>query len=503
MATNFRKNRAPSPIFATQSGKILTENLKKAARDGAFWTAASQIGAGLCQWAQLFWLARLLPASDFGVMAIAQASVGILAPMTDLGLSQAIIQQKHIEDRQLNTLFWLNMAIGVSFFLTFLAVGWGAARFYGQPVLWPLMAAVAVIFLLYPLAAQPSAMLTRALDFRSLAVADVVSWAFSLFFAVFLAKNGWGVFALGTAHIIRYFVATVLSWCLAREICPVPGRDFDWPTSRFLVRFGLYDSAARWLNILQLNADKFIVGKWLGMAELGYYSLAWSVVQAPITRVLPIISKVTAPIFSKIQHQNSAKLSSGYTKTMALVFAISLPIFLGISLISNELIIIFFGHKWVSAAPVLAILAFVGLVRSLGSPGANLLLARGRPEPNLWWNILFTTCTVIWTIGWMYFLPTAIGAAWAQLTCILSIGWVWHWAIWRFGQVSYRGILRPIFRMLFWAAPAAVLCLFVEKMGWPLLPNFVIKSTFFAVFALFLLKKHAPTGFFKLKKQTN
>lgn len=468
----------------------MNENLHKAARHGAFWTALSQAGAGLCQFVQLFWLARLLPAEDFGVMAIAQASVGILAPMTDLGLAQAIIQQKTIEKCQLNTLFWINMAIGAAFFAAFLGIGWGAARFYSQPELWPLMVAVAVIFLLYPLAAQPSAMLTRALDFRSLAILDVVSWMFSLFFAVFLAKIGWGVFALGVAHITRYLVATILSWWLARQICPVPGRDFDWATSRALVRFGLFDSGARWLNILQLNADKFIVGKWLGMTELGFYSLAWSIIQAPITRVFPIISKVTAPIFSKIQHQNAAKLSTGYAKTMLLTFSISLPIFLAISLISNELIILFFGEKWLPAAPVLAILSGVGLVRSLGPPGANLLLARGRPEPNLWWNLLFTTATIAWTIAWMASLPTANGAAWAQLTCILSIGWVWHWAIRRFGRVSYRSILRDLFFMCVWSVPAVVLCFFVEKLGWPPLASFLIKTMIFGSLGLFLLKKH-------------
>ncbi len=480
----------------------MSENLKKAAREGAYWTAIAQVGSGLCQWAQLFWLARLLPASDFGIMAIAQASVGILAPMTDLGLGQAIIQQKTIENRQLNTLFWLNMAIGTAFFLAFLGIGWGAARFYGQPELWPLMAAVAVIFLLYPLAAQPSAMLTRALDFRSLAIADVVSWAFSLFFAVFLAKKGWGVFALGAGHIIRYLVATALSWWLARKICPIPGRSFDWPTSRELARFGLFDSGARWLGILQLNADKFIVGKWLGMAELGFYSLAWSVVQAPITRVLPIISKVAAPIFSRVQHESPAKLSAGFTKIMVLLFAVSLPIFVGISLVSDELIAVFFGEKWLPAAPVLTILSIVGLVRSLGAPGANLLLARGRPEPNLYWNIFFTLATVVFTLVWMLFLPTAIGAAWAQLTCILAIGWVWHWAIWRAGRVSYRGILRAIFLMLISAIPAVVLCYFVEKLGWPLWPRFLAKAVILLAFGLFLLKKQNMLMYLFPKKQT-
>ena len=149
-------------------------------------------------------------------------------------------------------------------------------------------------------------------------------------------------------------------WAVAQERLPASCRkvvwidcdvlferdDWAWATSRALVRFGLFDSGARWLNILQLNADKFIVGKWLGMTELGFYSLAWSIIQAPITRVFPIISKVTAPIFSKIQHQNAAKLSTGYAKTMLLTFSISLPIFLAISLISNELIILFFGEKW-------------------------------------------------------------------------------------------------------------------------------------------------------------
>jgi O-antigen/teichoic acid export membrane protein len=105
---------------------------------------------------------------------------------------------------------------------------------------------------------------------------------------------------------------------------------------------------------------------------------------------------------------------------------------------------------WLATAPVLAILAFAGLIRSTGGVGATLLLARGRPEPALWWNFGFGVFICGWISIWLHFSPTAISAAWAQLTAVLATFWVWHGLISKFGQVNYRPILRFFGHSFLW-----------------------------------------------------
>ena len=76
-----------------------------------------------------------------------------------------------------------------------------------------------------------------------------------------------------------------------------------------------------------------IVGKWLGMAELGFYSLAWNLMLVPIGRLLPVISKVAAPIFSKIQHSGAAATERAYHRAFMAGCLVGFPVFLTMSLI--------------------------------------------------------------------------------------------------------------------------------------------------------------------------
>src|SRR5262245_4237992 len=57
-------------------------------------------------------LGRLLEPSDFGLVGMVMAVIGVLELFKDFGLSTAAVQRANITDEQHSTLFWVNVLVG-------------------------------------------------------------------------------------------------------------------------------------------------------------------------------------------------------------------------------------------------------------------------------------------------------------------------------------------------------------------------------------------------------
>src|SRR5690242_5373929 len=113
----------------------LTHDLSRRSRRGGVVLLSAQMMRVLGQVATLVVLARLLPPSAFGLLAMVAAIGAVLDLVKEFGLSAATIQKSDITHAQVSTLFWVNAGVG-----TVLAVGLFLAapliaNFYGQPEL--------------------------------------------------------------------------------------------------------------------------------------------------------------------------------------------------------------------------------------------------------------------------------------------------------------------------------------------------------------------------------
>ena len=80
---------------------------------GILWAGVSQGGRVVIQFLGLVVLSRLLPASDFGVVALASIVTNFALLLRDMGTSIAVIQREELSEGLLDTIFWFNVAIGV------------------------------------------------------------------------------------------------------------------------------------------------------------------------------------------------------------------------------------------------------------------------------------------------------------------------------------------------------------------------------------------------------
>ncbi len=76
---------------------------------------------------------------------------------------------------------------------------------------------------------------------------------------------------------------------------------------------------------VSLNGDNFIVGKMLGTTQLGYYGMAYQLINMPADFFGQVIEIVFFPVLAKVQ-KNKNRLRTGFERgTIVLAFAV-LPV---------------------------------------------------------------------------------------------------------------------------------------------------------------------------------
>ncbi|MCB0640830.1 MAG: oligosaccharide flippase family protein, partial [Phaeodactylibacter sp.] len=239
---------------------------------------------------------------------------------------------------------------------------------------------------------------------------------------------------------------------------------------RDLIRFGLFEAGNQLANLASTQVDKILIGRLLGAEMLGLYTIAWELIVFPIARINPIITKVAFPVYARLQHA-PARLSRYYRRAVSILLLVNVPALLGMALVAGEFLEVLYGKPWVPAAGALSILALTGILKTLGNPSGGILLSRGRSDIGFYWNLAWTAFLVLFIGAFLFIRPTLQMAASAQLIAALTIGWIWHYLVYRFGKVRYAPILRDLLLILLLAMPMVLVLLLID----PLLEGAVVK----------------------------
>lgn len=365
--------------------------LRQKAVQGVVWSVIENWGRQAISFVVFFLLARLLGPEAFGLVALATVFLAFVGVFLDQGFSQAIVQRQEVEPEHLDTAFWTN--IGVSTLLTVLCIAsadWVASLFK-EPDLAPIVCWLSLNFILLAFSSVQQALFQRKLAFKTLALRSLVAIVVSGTVGVAMAFMGFGVWSLVGQQLSSSLTQALVLWGTSdwRPGFRVSARHF-----RELFSFGISIVGFAFVNFFNRRADDFIIGYFLGPVALGYYSVAYKLLLVMIELLTRIVDKVAVPTFSRLQTEPE-RLRKAFIKIIKLTNLITFPCFIGVSLLSAELIPILFGDQWRSSIPVMRILAFVGIIQSTYIFKSSVILAMGKPTWRLGIGILNSTVSVI------------------------------------------------------------------------------------------------------------
>jgi PST family polysaccharide transporter len=126
-----------------------------------------------------------------------------------------------------------------------------------------------------------------------------------------------------------------------------------------------------------LNADYVIVGREMSADELGLYALAFNIASWPAAVLFAVIKSIVLPAFSGFRH-NEDDLRSTVSRAVRMLGFVACPIGAFTCVFAYPLIQTVYGVKWLSAAPVLSILAPYGVLYVMTVLFDNIMIASGK-----------------------------------------------------------------------------------------------------------------------------
>lgn len=390
----------------------------------ASWTTAATVTRAVLQLLQVAVLARFLSPADYGLMAMVTVALSYAALFSDMGLSTAFVQRQQISQEERSSLYWLSVAVGGVLMLLVMAISPLAAIFFKEPQLVPMMLLVATNFLVIALGQQLRMDAEKSLNFRPVAIIEILAGLVGFGVAVLTAWLGWGVYALVAAAIISAWLSMILSWLVLAQGWR-PAWRLRWDEVRWFVQFGGTMVLNNLINHVNATVDLVLGGRMLGASELGLYSVPRNLIFQVQGMINPVFTRVGFPLIASIQHDKE-RVKQVYLKTMNMTASVNAPIYVSIAVFAPEIVWLLLGPNWPQAAPLMRVLALWGLLRSFGNPVGSLLFGLGHVKLSAKWNVglLLIVPPVVW-FGSQW---GAVGMAWAMAGLMAAL-FVPGWAI--------------------------------------------------------------------------
>lgn len=423
-------------------------SLKKKAIGGVKWTTASTVIVTILQLAQMSILARFLEPGDFGLMAIMMVVIGFSQAFQDMGISNAIIQRQEISHTQLSSLYWLNIAAGAVLTLIVIAIAPLVAMFYEEPRITSLMILLSSTFILVAIGNQYRVLCQKNMNFRTMEIINVSTSIVSLVVAVVMAYKGYGVLTLVCAMITQAGLSSLLFLWIGLRYYHKPSLIYKHSELEGFYGFGMYQMGERSINYIGANADKVLIGKLVGVEAVGFYNLAWQLVIFPVSKINPIVNKIAFPLYSRIQ-SNPDALNRYYYIVVKALSLVTIPLLTFLIFFSDEIVEIVFGKGWSTTAKIIPILAVIGILRAVGNPGGAAILAKGRANIGFWWNLFWSSVIVLGLLISLSISPSLDTAIYVLLILYLTVGMLWHVVIKKYGEVSYKMIIKHLLKLCF------------------------------------------------------
>jgi len=374
---------------------------------GTMWNYASFVLSKGVTFISTVILARILAPEDFGLVAMGLVFIGYLEMLNELGVGHALIYHQDGVEAKSNAAFIMSVVVNLALAIIAIFAAPLASSFFHEPEVIPIIRALSISFILSSLGSIHKVRLKKELKFRKVFLPEIGRSSAKGIVSIVMALLGFGVWSLVFGQLAGVLISNILYWAV------VPWRprlDFDPKIARSLLDYGSQIILVGIVGMIHKNVDYLIIGNRMAPEQLGFYTMAFRIPDLVILNVCYVVSKALFPAFSKIQ-SNVEVLRKGYLSSLKYISLFTVPMAVGLYLLSGEIISVFFSEKWSEAIPVMQMLCLYSLGYSLSFNAGDIYKATGKP-----WILnligifkLAVTIPVIWYAAGQSIIAVAVG----------------------------------------------------------------------------------------------
>ncbi len=354
----------------------MSSSLKDKTINGVLWSSIDRFSTQGIQFIFSILIARLLLPSDYGIIAMLGIFMAVAGTFVDSGFGSAIVRKLDRTQTDFSTVFYFNIVVSVVAYIGLWFASPYIAAFYDIPLLEDVTKAVGLNLIIPALSGIHNAKLTIAIDFKSRAKISVFTTIFTGAVGLWMAYNGYGVWALVFQTLFSNTLRTILLWYFVRWM---PSWEFSWKSFRELFSFGSKMLASALLDTIYNNIYTIVIGKFFSSTSLGVYSRADGLAQYPSSNITSVLQSVTFPVLSSIQDEEE-RLAEAYKRFIRMSAFVIFPLMVGLAAVADPFIRVVLTDKWEGAIYLLQIICFAMMWYPIHAINLNLLMVKGRSD---------------------------------------------------------------------------------------------------------------------------
>lgn len=223
-------------------------------------------------------VARLATPHELGLVAIGAVVISFADLLDDGGVGTALIRRAEPPSKsELQALLAFQLAVDFA-----LVIGIGLVMLpFG--LVGRVTTVIAFCLPIGALRAPATVAVERRLSYRALAVTDIAQTCVYYTWTVGALVLGWGVWGLATGFVVREASGALLLLIVLPEgrMMPRPA----WTPLKPLLSFGVKFQAVGLLHMMRDQGVNILVAVLGGVSMLGLWSVAWRVIQVPVSLV--------------------------------------------------------------------------------------------------------------------------------------------------------------------------------------------------------------------------
>ncbi|MEO8716400.1 MAG: oligosaccharide flippase family protein [Acetobacteraceae bacterium] len=402
---------------------------------GVVWSGVEALGSGAFSLVSVFLVARLVGPAEMGVGAAA-ASVHVLLWVGVSALfADAMVQRATLTDADASSALWASTLVGVAAALVQFAAGWPLHAVLGDARLGAMSLLLALPLPLVGAAGAVQGRVTRARDYRMLALRALTGQGAGTLVGIWVALSGGGAWAVVAQQATTSAAGAITLLIGARWR---PRLVWRWTAIRELLALGVPLTASTLVLHGRYRVFALLIGGIAGPAALGEVHMAFRLVDTIRELASTAMWRLMLPMMAERQDDIPALLRA-IDRALRLIGLTLFPLCAAMLVSVAPLTRLLLGPVWaqsgVAALPLVGLAAWLFLL----FPAGVASVARGAPQYGLRANLASSAAMVL---GVVVLRPASpIEAAWIWVAAQMLLG---PYTLATAARVLHVPLLRPL-----------------------------------------------------------
>lgn len=328
-------------------------DIKKSFRDGVFYTAIGKYSNVVIQLVITAILSRLISPAEYGIISVVNVFLVFFQILADSGIGPAIIQNKELNEHDLDNIFSITVFLGFVLAILFACLGYPISFIYQNNLYVKLCLLLGICVFFYTITIVPQSILNKSLKFKQVSLLTLCANVVSGLFAVLLAYLGFGVYTLIFSNIVKALAIFIL---LYYQVSLKFYFKIEKNSFLKIFDFAKFQFLSNFLNYFARNLDNLLIGSIFSPTVLGYYDKAYQLSLYPNQILTQVITPAIHPIMSNFSDDKD-RMSNVFLKVSNVMITIGLPISTFLVTNSKDIILFMFGENWLPSVDTFRILS--------------------------------------------------------------------------------------------------------------------------------------------------